>query len=195
MRGCRHCLALVLLAGCGDNTQVTLDDAPVVVDVPPSGPCWFDPPYNPAGSIVLGTGSMTFEPMPDMPNLEPPGQQVPSYDLAVNAQMTGLEPGNPIDPLDPHNPRTRFRGVFVDTGASIYPALGPCGVRVAYSPASGATFELSRGTPLVFDPALTGTDLFGREVRVTVEIIDANMHYAIDEKVVTLQPPPQSLWQ
>jgi hypothetical protein len=116
--------------------------------------------------------------------------QIPAFDLAVNAQMTGLVPGNPLDVLDPSNPHTRFRGFFVDTGESVYPAVGPCGVRLAYMPVDATTYTMVRGTPLPFDPIYTGTDLFGRQVHIILEIIDANMHYAIDERTVTLQPPP-----
>lgn len=192
MRGCRDCLALVLVLGCGDNTRLAPIDAaepPPEADAPPYV-CWYDPPYTPGGTIKLGTGAVTFEPMPDMPQLEPPGMQIPAFDLAVNAQITGLAPGNPNDPLDPGNPHTRFRGFFVDNGESVYPAIGPCGVRLGYVPAGSGTFTMARGTPLAFDPIYTGTDLFGRQVHIILEIIDANLNYAIDEKTVTLQPPP-----
>ena len=189
MIGGRIYVAIVLLSsvlGCGDDgpstTPMPDSSTDVSIDAPMSAPCWFDT-YTPAGTIALGTGN-DYVPMGDHVNLEYGSQN--GFHIPVHARITGLAPGNPTDPLDEGNPRTRFHGFFVATGEPVNP--GRCGIRLGYVPNGGA-FDLARGSAILFDTALTGVDLFGIQVRVVVEIIDASGNYAIDEKVVTCDPP------
>ena len=186
----RCCFLTVLLSGaigCGNNASTPDDavDASILIDSPMSSPCWLDA-HTPGGTVQLGTGTFQYTPMADHVALEF-GTQL-GFDIPVHAEMTGLLPGNPKDTLDPSNPRTRFHGFFVDTGESINP--GRCGMRLAYVPAAGSAYDLLRGSAILFDVTLTEADLFGREVRVVVEVIDSNANYAMDEKIVICDPPP-----
>ena len=187
---CRYVLLLgfVGLAACGHGSPNATGDGGddgQPVDSRMSTPCWLDT-YTPGGAVQLGTGATTFIAMPDNIELEYGTQN--GFDIPVNAQMTGLMPGTPNDPLDPNNPRTRFHGYFVDTGVLANP--GRCGVRLGYAPSTGGWYSMVHGSSVVFDPALTGKDLFGRQVRVVLEVIDGAGNYATTEKIVTCQPPP-----
>jgi hypothetical protein len=179
--------SLMLAVGCGDNIKLASDaqQQPDVDAAKMSSPCWLDT-YTPGGSVELGTGELQFTPMGDQVALEY-GSQL-GFDIPVNSRITGMLPGNPSDPLDPNNPRTRFHGYFMDTGAAINP--GRCGIRLGYVPSSASTFDLVHGGAILFDTSLTGTDLFGRQVLVVLEVIDSAGNYATTQKVVTCEPPP-----
>jgi hypothetical protein len=182
-------MLFLVLAACGgdpDPVVVPPDDMMIPIDAPPAGPCWPFDTATPGGSIQLGTGD-SFVAMPDEVKVHF-GTQL-GYDIPVNARVTGMVPGNPNDVLDPINPRTRFRAFFVDTGEPINPAV--CPIRIAYEQKPSGDFDLSFASAVLFEVGLPEDQIFGRQVRVVVEIIDNNKLYATDEKVVTCRPPDQ----
>jgi hypothetical protein len=167
--------------GCGHEARAVSDAAIAPLD---AAPCWFDT-YTLGGTVELGTGDVqaAFTPMPDSVPIIPTPQL--GYAIMVDAQMTGMIPGNVNDLLDPSNPRTRFQAFFVDTGAQA--TSGHCGIRLAYRSSNGTDFELPEVTTLPFAIGVTESELVGRQLRVVVEIIDAASTYARDEKVITCQ--------
>jgi hypothetical protein len=182
-------LVVIAVAACGNGGGNVDPDASdvidtMVVDMPPPGPCWPVEGTTPSGVIQLGTGEDFFSPMPDdLPVVFGPQS---GYHMPVHARVTGLVPGNPSDVLDPSNPRTRFRAFFVDTGEPVNPAV--CPIRIPYEP-SGSDFDLISGTAILFEVGLPEAEIFGREIRIVVEVIDAQRAYATAEKVVTCRPP------
>src|SRR5688572_30767067 len=117
--------------GCGNDPGATgdasVDPDAAMIDAP-RGPCWPADGRTPRGTIELGIGETAFIPMPDEVYVEygPQG----GFHVPVHARVTSMMPGNPMDVLDPGNPRTRFGVTFLDTGVPITPS--PCPLRLAY---------------------------------------------------------------
>lgn len=151
----------------------------------PPGPCWPELTQTPHGSAVLGTGRDGFETMPDTLPLEYGAQD--GYMLIANVRMSGFAPGNPQDVLDPGNPRTRIRAYFDDTNVPLN-YYANCPFRTAYVP-DGAEHRLVEAAPIIFETCWRSVHLFGKRIRVEVEILDGNGGYATDVKVVTAAPP------
>jgi hypothetical protein len=170
--------------GCEDDPAGTPDGMPEP-DGPP-GPCWPEQPLTPqGGSAVLGTGRDGFEPMPDTLPLEYGAQD--GFMLVTNVRMSGFEPGNPQDILDRRNPRTRVRAFFEDTNVPLNYYL-TCPFRTAYVP-DGAEYRLIEAAPVVFETCWRSVHLFGKRIRVELEITDDSGAYATDVKIVTAAPP------
>lgn len=199
-------ICLVALAGCGHNAATSDAGSGSGSDALISQPCWVDQ-HTPGGSVALGTGITDYVPMPDMVELEY-GTQAAGYDLPVNSKIDGLVPGNPDDPLDPINPRTRFHVYFLDSSGTCDPmnsctapadclngaCLTPinpshCGSRLGYI-ASGSDYVLGHALAMAFDNGLMQSDLQGKQVIVTVEVVDSVGNYSMDQKMVTLIAPP-----
>jgi hypothetical protein len=187
----RHTWAIVAFLGaCGDNASPIGGDAATIdasIDAPPAGPCWPVDGTTTGGTIQLGGGEGDFVAMPDELPVVFGSQN--GYHIPVNARMTGMVPGNQTNVLDPINPRTRFGAFFVDTGEPINGAK--CPIRLAYKPASdgSAAFDLLVASAVLFEVGLPEDQIFERQVRVVVEIIDHDGTYATDEKVITCKPP------
>jgi hypothetical protein len=166
--------------GCGDPEDVVPEP-----DGPP-GPCWPDQPMTPqGGAAVLGTGRDGFEPMPETLPLEYGAQD--GFMLVTNVRMSGFEPGNPQDVLDPKNPKTRVRAYFDDTNVPLN-YYSHCPFRTGYVP-DGAEYRLVEAAPAVFETCWRSVHLFGKRIRVELEILDDSGNYATDVKVVTAAPP------
>lgn len=178
--GCNDPKAPIVDAGMQDG-----DDAAPDIDAP-RGPCWPVDNTTPGGTILLGTGEDAYQPMQDETELVygPQG----GFHVVVNSRISGLSPGNPNDVLDPINPRTRFRAFFVDTGEPINPTT--CPIRIGYmaSPESGS-FDLAIASAILYQVGLPEDMIFDRQLRVVVEIIDGEMHYATAEKLVIPRKP------
>jgi hypothetical protein len=183
-------VAFAGVAACGGGNNAGQPDAPdeidAAIDAPKAGPCWPVEGTTPGGTVQLGGGEGAFVPMGDEINVVYGSQS--GFHIPVHARMTGMVPGNPTNVLDPMNPRTRFRAFFVDTGEPLNE--GACPVRLAYQPATGAEFDLLRDSAVLFQVGLPEDEIFGREVRVVVELIDATGKYATEEKIVTCRAPP-----
>jgi hypothetical protein len=186
----RLALVTIALVACGDNyNPVGQPDADSGIDAQnlPHKWCWKDF-YAYGGTLALGTG----QPFMQMPDPLPTHYGTQNgFDIPVNARITGLQPGNPSDPLDLANPHTRFRAYYVDTGAPIATG-GSCGISVGYAPSSTTpgAYELALPSAIEFPVGLPESEIFGRQVYVLAEIIDAAGYYAVEEKLVTLAPPP-----
>jgi hypothetical protein len=175
------CIAVVV-AACGDSSSGPPD---AFVD---TGPCWPVDTSVAGGAIALGTGD-PYAALPDEVRLQY-YQRGDLFFVSLTARVSAIEPGNMNDVGDPINPRTRFRGYWVDTGEMITPLPRTCPIRIGYRPsAEPGTFELSGKSGVEFPSGLKGSQLFGRQIRLEVEIIDSAHSYARDEKIVTVREP------
>lgn len=181
--------AAAALAACGDPTAPVLPDTPVapadaMVDTPPRGPCWLDIAKIPRGSAVLGTGRDGYQPMPDEPRLEYGTQD--GFMLIASVRMTGFAPGIPWPGADV-NLRTRIQVYFDETNIPLNEAA-KCAFQFGYIP-FGNEFELIEEAPLIFDTCWRSEHLFGKKLRVELEVLDKDGGYATDVKVVTAREP------
>ena len=183
-------LAAVTLAGCGDDPGGGVMDAgtDASVDAPhvPSGPCWPDQPRTPQGSAILGTGRDGFEPMPAELPLAYGTQD--GFMLFAHVRMSGFTPGNPANILDPSNPRTRIRAYFHDTNVPLNYYAGGCAFRTAYVPMGNGDYQLIEEAPIIFETCWRSEHLFGKKIRVELELMDGT-GYTSDVKIVTAAPP------
>lgn len=192
-------LLLLVAANCGENPTPLEPDADSCPANAQPGPCWPVAGTTPGGSVKLGA-YQPFTSMPDEVELEygPQG----GFHIPVNALITGIPPGTPSCLFDPQNPRTRFRGYYVEdvpkppetpayhAGEEMNGAIS-CPIRIAYRESgTPGTFELVGKTGVLF---AVGIDeykyIFGQKIRVEVEVIGANGEYARDEKIVIARPP------
>ncbi len=171
-----RCLLLSTLAfGCGGDPHQTTPDA---------GACW-PLTSTPGGSVALGTGDLTFTPMPDTLAVTRNGSQSDPY-LPILARMAGLAPGDPHDALDPTNPHTKITGVIADLGLT----LGvECPASIGYVAANGVadTFDLAHALRIGLGTT-TLASVDGKTIDITVEVVSGGL-YAKDEKLVTLTVP------
>lgn len=175
-------LVSVLFAACGDN-RASIDGA-VPVD---SGPCWSTDGTTPTGTAKLGTGRASFMTMPDPVPIEYGAQD--GYDVVGNVKMTGLDPGNSHDLLDPTNPKTRMLAYFVDTNVPLQDGA-MCPYKYPYALASDGSYSFADGGfGIVFDTCWRSDNLIGKQIRIDLEIVDHNGGYANDSVTVTLAAP------
>jgi hypothetical protein len=180
------------LAACGDNVTGTTmnqpDGAMPAADAAPHPPCWPDDGQTPMGSVHLGTGRARFERMPDPLPIEFGFQN--GFDLIANVKMSGLDPGNPNDVLDPSNPRSRILAFFADTGIPLnYYAHCPYQIGYVPSPDGDSTETLPIGEGIVFESCWRAQHLIGKRVRIDLYVVDRNGGYATDSVTVTLAAP------
>ncbi len=188
---------LALTAALGGAACHGREPDPDVVDAgsnsdgsePVPRPCWVDEVRVSTGTATLGTGDGRFEPMPEMLPLQHGTQG--GYNLVVNVRMGRLAPGNPDNPLDPGNPRTRVHAFFTDTNVPLT-LDSHCPFRTAYVPSAGGDYELSQGIPLLFDNCWRANDLSGRRIRLELELVDATGGYATAVATVTAAAPTGS---
>jgi hypothetical protein len=160
----------MLLVSCGGN-EGTVD----------AGPCW---PLSaaPGGQVELGTGDVTFAPMPATVSIVMNGSQSDPF-LQVHSRIRGLPPGNPDDFFDPRNPKTKVGAVIADLGL----VLGvECPASIGYvdSPETGA-FDMLHSLRIGFG-TLPLDQVSGKQARITIEVVGSNGLYAKDEKLVTV---------
>jgi hypothetical protein len=148
------------------------------------GPCW-PLPSEPGGEVELGTGDLIFEPMPDVLDVTANASQSDPF-LAIHSRIDGLPPGNPEDPFDPSNPRTKVSAVIPELGLTLGVEC-PSTLGYVESPA-GDTFDLIHSLRIGFG-AFPLADLEGVQATVTVEVVGTNRLYTRAEKTVTLSVP------
>lgn len=177
----------VALVACGDDHANMIDagaDA-VDADVPPV-PCWPGPMRTVKGTATLGTGREGFETMPEELPLEYGTQD--GYNLVAHVRMSGLSPGDPKNLFDPANPRTRIRAFFEENNLPLTRASF-CPFRNGYVPAAGDNYELVDAAPVIFDTCWRPIHLFGKRIRIELEVVDDTGAYATDVKIVTAVAP------
>jgi hypothetical protein len=187
-------LAAIAPVGCGDDPAGgTVDagtgadaDASVDARMDPPSACWPAEPRTPQGSAALGTGRDRFEPMPANLPLEYGAQD--GFMLIANVRMTGFATGNPQDVLDPANPRTKIRAFFHETNVPLNYYAGSCAFRTAYVPTGNGDYELVEEAPVIFETCWRSEHLFGKKIRVELELMDGT-GYTSDVKIVTAAPP------
>lgn len=150
-----------------------------------NGPCWPDATSTPPGMLTLGTGRDTFEPMPSTLPIAYGTQD--GYMFIANARMSGIDPGNSKDILDPRNPRTRIRAYFADSGLPLNRfAEDACPFRTAYKDVGNGEYELIQMIGVVFDTCWRSGNLVGKQFRIEAELFDAaGTVYASDSRVIT----------
>ncbi len=171
-------LVLVCAAGCGDDHHVTLD----------GGPCW-PLPAKPGGSVMIGTGDFSYEPMPDTLAISRPGGSQAGAYIPINAQITGMPPGNVNDFFDPSNPKTKVSAVLVDGGMPLGVQID-CPASIPYMATSEPkTYEMLHALRIdrgMTDPATVAN----KQATLTVEVVGSNGVYAMDQKTVMMVLPP-----
>ena len=173
------------LSACGDHPSTDRIDSP---RYPDAGQCWPKATSTPTGSVELGIGDSNtpFVAMPDDLALEYGTQG--GFDVAIRARIHGLVPGNSTDITDPSNPRTLVHNEFLSTNTPTYDT--PCPNRFGYTTDGADSATESAVMPALFFESLYAADLFGKQFRVVVEVIDMNGGYATAWKVVTVHAPP-----
>ena len=156
------------------------------IDAAPK-PCWTDEPRDVRGTAVLGTGRGGFEAMPATLPLEYGTQD--GFNLVAQVRMTGFEPGNPTNILDPANPRTRIRAYFDDTNVPLN-FYAKCPFRSGYVPSPGGGYELVEGVAVIFETCWRADNLIGRPIRIELELLDDAGAYATDVKTAIAGAPP-----
>lgn len=178
-----------LLAACDSGTNLAPDGASTVDAAAPDATryaCWPPLDLEPRGTAELGAGANAFEAVGDELALEYGVSG--GFLLTLRSRMTGVEPGNPRDILDPSNPFTRIRGYFVDTGLPLN-RLSTCGARFAYQAAAASYFELQVPLQMPIDLCWDAHHLIGQRIRIELEVADASGGYATDSRIVTLAEP------
>lgn len=177
-------VAIVAIAACGDDPAICTEIADPLQ-------CWPDLMHTPQGSVTLGTGRDAFEAMPDALSLEFGAQN--GYDVVVNVQMSGFDPGNLQDVIDPGNPRTRILAFFADTNVPLN-FFAACPFRTAYKRTTVGEFdyELPAGVAVIFENCWRSDRLIGKQIRIELEVMDNCGGYATDVKTITLAPPTKS---
>ncbi|HEU0037031.1 MAG TPA: hypothetical protein VFQ53_40750 [Kofleriaceae bacterium] len=171
---------LTTLVACGDDGNTEKMDAP--------GPCW-PLPSTPGGEVELGTGDIAWEPMPDTLTIVKNGSQSDAF-LQIHSRIRGMPPGNPQDPFDPTNPRTKI-GAVVEEINLVLGAGVVCPASIGYVPAPGVdgAYDLQHSLRAGFG-TFPPSDANGMHVRITVEVVGSNKLYAKAEKLVLLDIPP-----
>ena len=165
----------------GDATsQEDSDGQPINI-----GPCWPIASSIARGSVDIGTGDGAFVSMPDEINLVYGIQG--GFHIPARARIHGLEPGDASNILDPSNPRSRFEAFFVDTGQPNAPLS--CPVRYGYVADGPDSYTEPSLIEIRFDTALGPADLFDKQFRVQIEVLDATGGYATADKVVIARAP------
>ncbi len=158
--------------GCGGDPSTPSD----------AGPCW---PLDatPGGTVAIGTGDISYEPMPDMLAIAANGSQSDPF-IQVHARMTGLPPGDPQDFFAPTNPKTMVSAVIPDLGLT----LGiDCPATIGYvvSPDDATAFDLAHSLRIGFGTMLVAT-VVGHQATISVTVVGSNGLVATDQKTVTL---------
>jgi hypothetical protein len=163
-------LALAGVAACGTSTAPGIDAAPLY------------------GEVELGTGVIEFEAIPG----GPPAPELPlvagpqgGHHFVVNARMREMQPGDPESPGLATNPQTLFSAFALEEGGGErqidlrFPAY-----HLGYEDGADGWFTFTSGRTLqVAETELPA--LYGGEVRIRLDVIDAAGVRGIDERVVT----------
>ena len=157
------------------------DHTPPKPDTP--GPCWSLDGTTPGGTVQIGTGDMQFMPLPsELPFLY--GNQG-GLELVVRSRITGMDPGNATDFLDPKNPKTRFSAIMFD-GTVVAP---PCSLRYGYTARGDGSYDLVSSGLVEFLPLELGQRAYNTQMTLIVEVIDSAGLYAKNQGDVIVRPP------
>lgn len=185
-------IAMTMMAACGDDLGVSPDASVPDSDAPDAGGGGVDCPSlvkrYAKGSALLGTGRDAFEPMPEVLPLEFGVQD--GFNLVAHVRMTGFDPGDPKDTFNPRNPRTRILAYLHDTNTPLNSLADPgCPYILGYVPAGDGTYQFTYGLAVIFETCWRSGDLFGKRIRIELEIEDASGGYALDTRIVTAARP------
>jgi hypothetical protein len=173
----RATVIALLLAGCDGGGKAA----------PDAGPCW-PLTAEPGGEVEIGTGDIAFEPMPEILPVTRNASQSDPF-LPIHSRIRGMPPGDPDDPFDRSNPRTKVSATIPDLGVT----LGvDCPASIGYvdAPVNGS-FDLLHSLRIGFG-ARPLAEVHGKQALVTIEVVGSNGRYAKAEKLVVLDAPPSN---
>jgi hypothetical protein len=182
-------LVYVAALACGES-HFKNKDGGVITDgsgsASDAGACWPIGKTTPNGTQQLGIGTGDFIPMPDEVNLEYGTQG--GFDVPTRGLITGLNPGDPTNVLDPSNPKSEYHAYLMN-GQLAYDN-GPCPTTLGYIPNPAGEGYLSPSTfQARFFECMGPAQLFYKQFMVQGQVIDSTGGYAMAEKVVTVLPP------
>jgi len=186
-------LLLTCLVGChgGHSAIVDADGDPDGKPPIDAGACWPVDLTSTKGQIELGTGDDAFIAMPDEINIVYGSQG--GFHIPARGRIQGLDPGDPVNVINPSNPRSWFRSYYVDgaqAGELTYPS-SQCPFRLGYTPDPDLAGAYVNPTSIEvrFADGLGPADLFDKQFRVVVSVIDSTYGIATAEKVVIARAP------
>ncbi len=185
------------MAGCGSEPVALVDAGlPPDGDAADAGFPNTCPPYvkrQPKGSATLGTGRDAYEPMPEVLPMEYGTQD--GFNLVAHVRMTGFDPGDPLDFYNPRNPRTRILAYLHDTNTPLNSSADPgCPYTLGYVPVGDGTYQFRDGVAIIFDTCWRAVHLFGKRIRIELEIEDETGGYTHDTRIVTGAPPSDGFY-
>jgi hypothetical protein len=141
-------------------------------------------PTPPAPAVELGTGEESFEALADYDEIFIVQGPQGGYHFTASLLAWGVNAGNPDDLGDPSNPTITFRAfegsTQVDIGVEYTQGLKDGGEEFRYQ-------LLGRRVILAIE---SDTELDGREVRLEVELSDADGNVLTDERTLMAEPHP-----
>ena len=165
-------LGFMFVAGCGSGSNA----------IPDAGSCW---PLDavPGGAVTIGTGDISYAPMPDSLPIVANGSQADPF-LQVHARMMGLPPGDPQDFFSPTNPKTMVSAVIPDLGLTLGVAC-PATIGYVISPDDSSMYDLQHSLRIGLGQ-MTVASVVNLHAIVTVTVVGSNGEVATDSKTVTL---------
>ena len=165
-------LGCMVAAGCGGGSNAT----------PDAGPCW---PLAavPGGAVTIGTGDISYAPMPDALPIVANGSQSDPF-LQVHARMMGLPPGDPQDFFSPTNPRTMVGAVIPDFGLTLGVSC-PATIGYVVSPDDPSMYDLQHSLRIGLG-TMAVASVANHQAIITVTVVGSNGEAATDSKTVTL---------
>ena len=166
----------MLLAACGDDGGTAADSG--------GGPCW-PLEASPGGEVELGTGEIDFEALGSTIIIVRNASQSDPF-MQLHSRIRGMPAGDPNDPFDPRNPKTKV-AVVIDELSLTLGVECPASLGYVASPEAGA-YDMVHSLRIGF--GIFPTDqAVGKQARITIEVVGSNRLYAKDERTVTLTAP------
>jgi hypothetical protein len=132
--------------------------------------------------VELGTGDVTFEPLPDTLSIMTGNQSDPF--LEVHSRIQGIPPGDPLDILARDNPKTKVTIAFLDLDLKIGLV---CPASLGYVSSSVTdSFDLVHSLRIGFGTFAVAQSANGKQAHITLEVVGDNGLYARDDKTVNV---------
>jgi hypothetical protein len=185
---------VVATVGCGDDSSTvrmdskTMGDGAIDAHVNPS--CAFSPPAAPtAGTAELGAADPpdlnNFTPVADGDTFQSYLGPQGGYHLWIDVRVQDMDPGDGMDVLT--RPQTKFH-IYTQDGTRVN--LEDCAYRLQYNDGGDGYLYLKVAWLNQVLPEV-GSTFNDTPLRLRVEVLDRNGHYAVDARsVIALKPIP-----